>query len=109
MPATALTLTRVGHLTPVPLPAAVASDPTNGNSVPNGGSTLLILKNTDTASHTVMVSFSKKVQGQAVTPLTWTLAAGDEQIVKLGPVPDFGSSVFIDTDSNLVTVRALQA
>lgn len=68
MPATAITPVQVGHKAPAALPLAAAGtamDPTNGNSVANGGQTVLLVFNSGASAHTFEVAFGSTVDGQA--------------------------------------------
>ncbi len=104
MPATARTATTLTHITPVTVPASpgLAADVTNGDSYPNGGSSLLVMNNTDTVSRTVSVSISTTVDGQSVTARTFTVPASTVQYVKLGPVANYGSTTVVTANNALV-------
>lgn len=109
---TPLTPVAVGHVTPVALPAAASGTAmdTNGNTVPNGGETLLLLYNSGAVSHTVTVTFAANtnLDGQAVTPLgPFTLAATTEYALKLGSPTIYGNPALVTANHAEVKVRAL--
>lgn len=106
MPATAITPTQVTHTTVTALPATAslgtAADTANGNSFPNGGSSLLLMNNTAGSGATVSVAFGSTVDGQAVTPRSYSVAANTIAFVKLGPVSLYGSTVTVTASATTV-------
>lgn len=112
MPATALTATQVGHKTPVALPAAAsgtAMDATNGNTIPNGGSTLLLLYNSGASARTVTVTVTTLVDGQTVTSLgPFNLAATTEYALMLGSPGIYGNPTTVTANNAEVKARILQ-
>lgn len=108
MPATPLTNTRVSHTALIALPTAPSADPTNGNSIPNGGSTIVLVENTDTASHTLTVEFARSFDGQVVTPKVHTLVASTKYMLRMGPVSDYGNVVKVTANSNLVKITPFE-
>lgn len=104
MAATAHTATTLGHTTAATFPTSpgAAANATDGDTFPNGGSSILVMNNTDASSHTVEVALSATVDGLAVTPRSFTVPASTVQLVKLGSVADYGSTVKVTADSNLV-------
>lgn len=104
MPATALTPTQLTHTGTVTLGAApgAAADATNGNTFPNGGSSLLLMNNTAGTSATVAVAFSSTVDGQSVTPRSYTIPANTILMTKLGPVALYGSTVTVTASATTV-------
>lgn len=81
----------------------VAADPTNGNAVPNSG-TVLELRNSDTAAHSVTFDTPAQVSGYSVADETVSIAAGDT--IRFGGWPQsaFGSRVVFTADSDLVMI-----
>jgi hypothetical protein len=112
MPATAISPTAVGTHTPVALPtpaSGTAADPTNSNSVLNGGSTLLLIYNSGASVRTITVAFSTTVDGQTVTPLgPFNLAATTEYALMLGPSAFYGNPTIITANNAEVKLRVLQ-
>jgi hypothetical protein len=104
MPATAVTVKNLDHVTPSVKAAPVACDPVNGNRFTNGGT--LTLEFTSSAGGTVSVAFAAKTDGQTVTPLTYTLVGA--QTVQAGgwPVALYGSEVTVTASVATITVVA---
>lgn len=86
--------------------AEAAADNTNGNVVPNDGSTWLEVTNGGGSSATVAVAFTQTVDGQAVTPVSHTIAAAGK--LRLGPFPvgDYGPVLHFTASAATVTVVA---
>lgn len=101
MAATPLTATTLTHTTAVTVAASpgATSDPTNGNSFPNGGESILVMNNTAGASATASIAITKTVDGQAVTARQFTVPATTIQYVKLGPVDTYGTTVTVTTSA----------
>lgn len=97
MAATPLTVTTLTHTTSVVVDPSAwpAGNATDGNTVPNGGSTWLGMNNSGASSRTVTVAISQTVDGQAVTARTHTIAAGVVRYVKLGPPAIYGSTTLV--------------
>jgi hypothetical protein len=90
----ALTIYTLGHKTPLAMPTPQAADPTNGDTISNNGDTIVLIENTSgTVADTVTVDLAQQVDGQSVTPLSWSIAAASTVVVKLGPPPYYGSIV----------------
>ncbi|PWG13902.1 hypothetical protein DF268_08515 [Streptomyces sp. V2] len=109
MPRTALTpvqATRAGTV----LPAAVAGDVANGNSVANDGRVVLVVKNTNASStaRTVTFAFTKTVDGQAVTARAETIPAGETQVFGPFPPTDYGTSLAVNADNAELTVQVIR-
>lgn len=104
MPATALSATTLTHTTPVTLASSpgAAGDNTNGNTVPNGGSSVLFMNNTAGSSGTVTVALTTTVDGQTVTSRTFTIPANTVQMVKLGPVAYYGTTVTVTPSASTI-------
>lgn len=106
MPATAVTVNNIDHIVPIVKPTAVACDNTNGNSATNGGT--LILELTASAGGTVTIAFPNKVDGQSVTPLTYTLTGAQTKIAGGFPVNIYGSTVVFTASVSTITYIAYQ-
>lgn len=104
MPATAVTVNPIDHLVPIVKPTPVACDAVNGNSAANGGT--LILELTSSAGGTVTVAFPNKVDGQSVTPLTYTLTGVQTKIAGGYPVNIYGSTVTFTASVSTITYIA---
>lgn len=104
----ALTATNLTHTTPVTWPATpgVAADTTNGDTIPNGGSTILVMNNTAASSGTVTVVTTSTVDGLPVNDRVFTVPATTIQLVKLGPVSVYGTSTRVDCSAATLRVAA---
>jgi hypothetical protein len=107
MPATLITPTYLDHKTAVVKPTAVACDPTNGNRIPNSGH--LTLEMIATAGGTVMITFPNKIDGQTVTPLTYTLTGAQTKMAGGWPVNTYGSEVLVTGSVSTITLVATDA
>lgn len=106
MPATLGTVNSLDHQTAIVKPTPVACDAVNGNRFPNGGT--LILELTSSAGGTVTVSFGYTVDGQTITPLTYTLTGAQTKIAGGWPVNTYGSEVTITASVGTITYIAYQ-
>jgi hypothetical protein len=110
MPATALTVTQLSHKSSVNITLAdtpgVDADVTNGNSVTNGGSTFVVASNTAGSSATVTVALTALPDGQAVTPVSHTIAAGKVRLIPIGPPTYYGSVTTITASATTVKLAA---
>lgn len=104
----ALTATTLTHTTPVTWPAipGEAADTTNGDTVPNGGSTILVMNNTAASSGTVTVVTTSTVDGLPVNDRVFTVPAETIQLVKLGPVSVYGTTTRVDCSASTLRVAA---
>lgn len=95
-------------ITAVPAPNT-APDTVNGNFVLNDGATVLVLLNGDgAASHTLTVQLASGVDGQSVTPRTYTVPiSGIRQWVGPFPLQFYGSTLNFNLDSTQVSVQAV--
>lgn len=107
MPAILINPTYLDHKTAVVKPAPVACDPTNGNRIPNSGH--LTLEMTSAAGGTVTVTFPRKVDGQSVTPLTYTFTGAQTRMAGGWPVSTYGSEVLVTGSVNTITIVATDA
>lgn len=97
---TPVTSTNIDHKVSLLKPTAVACDATNGNSVANGGNLILELNNSGASSYTVTISATPTGDGQAVTPIVYTLAAGETRLVGGWP-PSFYGNPLVFTANNV--------
>lgn len=82
-----------------------AGNATDGNTVPNGGATILGMNNSGASSRTVTVALST-VDGQAVTAVTHTIAAGVVRYVKLGNPTYYGNPTLVTPSHVEVKLQA---
>lgn len=103
-----ITPTNLTHTTASTWPASpgVAADTTNGDQVPNGGYTILVMNNTAGSSATVTVVTSATVDGLPVDNRVFTVPANTVQLVKLGPISTYGSSTRVDCSATTVKIAA---
>lgn len=106
MPATAVTVNSLDHLTALTKPTPVACDNVNGNSANNGGS--LILELTSSAGGTVSVAFADKVDGQTVPPLSYSFTGAQTKLVGGWPVSTYGAAVTFTASVSTITYIAYQ-
>lgn len=103
--ATAAQVKNITHKTAMLKPTPIACD-TTGNTAPNGGNLFLELNNSGASAYTVTVGFSNTVDGQAITPLTYTLAAGETRLVGGWPPSYYGSTLTFTANNVAVTYIA---
>lgn len=106
MPATAVTVNNLDHKTAMVKPTDVACDNVNGNRATNGGT--LILEFTASAGGTVTVAFPNLVDGQSVTPITYTLTGAQTRVAGGFPVAYYGSEVTFTASASTITYIAYQ-
>lgn len=104
----ALTATTLAHKTAVTLAASpgVASAASGGDTVPNGGSTILFMNNTAVSSGTVTITTTATVDDQPVDDLQFTIPASTMQVVLLGPVNVYGTSTRVDCSATTIKLLA---
>lgn len=90
------------------LPAGVAGDVTNGNSVANDGSVGLIVANTGAVTRNITFNVFRTVDGLAVTPRTEAIPAGVTQGFGPFPVADYSASLAINVDNAELTLSAVR-
>jgi hypothetical protein len=105
-----LTATNLTHTTAVSLPATASlgtvAAASGGDTVPNGGTTILFMNNTAGASATVTVTSTAVVDGLPVGDREFTVPANTVQVVKLGPTSVYGTSTRIDCSATTVRLLA---
>lgn len=106
MPATAVTVNSIDHLTPIVKPTPLACDNVNGNSATNGGT--LILELTSSAGGTVTVAFQDKVDGQTVPPLSYSFTGAQTKIAGGYPISLYGQTVTFTASVSTITYIAYQ-
>jgi hypothetical protein len=107
MAATPLTVTTLAYTSAATADPATnqTTDAVNGNSVPNGGKTMLRVQNADASNpHTLTMKYAKKYDGQDVTGRAYTIAANSTKWIPVGPVAYFGSTAVFTVDSNQIKV-----
>ncbi|MGW5426870.1 hypothetical protein ACWET9_06535 [Streptomyces sp. NPDC004059] len=109
MPRTSLTAIQASR-SGTTLPAAVAGDATNGNSIANDGRTILIVKNTNAASTSRTITFAtvRSIDGLTAPTRQETLAAGETQVFGPFNPNDYGSTLAINVDNAELTIQAIR-
>ncbi|MCR8576476.1 hypothetical protein [Streptomyces sp. Isolate_219] len=90
------------------LPAGVAGDAVNGNSLTNEGATGIIVENTGATTRNVTFHVFTTVDGLAVTPRTESIPAGAVQGFGPFPVSTYSASLLIDVDNAELTLSAVR-
>jgi len=108
MPATARTATQVTHtaLSTLLADPGTAADNVNGDTFPNGGSTILVMNNTAGSSGTVAISTVRSIDGLTAPTRSFTIPANSIRIAKLGPVADYGSTVTVTASASTIKLQA---
>lgn len=104
----ALSATTLTHTAAATWPATpgAAADTTNGDTVPNGGSTILVMNNTAGASGTVTIRTPGTVDGLPVEDRVFTIPANTIQLTKLGSPAHYGSPTRIDCSAATIRIAA---
>jgi hypothetical protein len=104
MAATQILPTYLDHKTAVVKPTPTPCDTVNGNRIPNSGH--LTLEMIASAGGTVTITFPNKVDGQTVTPLTYTLTGAQTKMAGGWPVSLYGSEVLVTGSVSTITLDA---
>jgi hypothetical protein len=91
MPTAVTSVYNIDHHAKLTAPTPVACD-TTGNTVPNGGNLILELTNTGASTYTVTVA-ANAVDGNTVTPITYSLTAGETAKVGGWPPSIYGGTL----------------
>lgn len=104
----AISPTNLTHTTASTWPASpgVAADTTNGDTVANGGYTILVMNNTAGTEADVTIVTPGTVDGLPINDRVFTVPANTVQLVKLGSVQTYGSSVRVDCEATTVKLAA---
>ncbi|WP_409186490.1 hypothetical protein F9C11_20565 [Amycolatopsis sp. VS8301801F10] len=105
MAATAKTVSPVGYKSVLTDPTPTAMDNVNGNSFVNGGKLWLRIT-APAGGGTVTVAFADKVDGQAVTPRSYTFTANQVGVIGGWPVNYYGSTLIATPSAAGFTVAA---
>lgn len=108
MPPTARSATQLTHTALATLLAdpGTAADNVNGDSFPNGGSTILVMNNTAGSSGTVVVSSIVSTDGLTPPTRTFTIPANSIRLAKLGPPSIYGSTVTVTASAATIKLQA---
>jgi hypothetical protein len=107
MAATARTATQLTHTALATLLAdpGTAADNVNGDSFPNGGSSILIMNNTAGASGTVTIATTQSVDGLTAPTRQFTIPANSIRVAKLGPPSIYGSTVTVTASAATIKLQ----
>lgn len=108
MPATALTVRTISKAKTL-ITAGVAADATNGNSYVQDGHTTLIAKNGGGVTYTLSVTVVADADGNAISPLVYSIAAGEEVAIPPLPTAVYGSTVTVTANNAAVLLKAHSA
>lgn len=91
-------------------PAETTGDATNFHYVPNDGSTILLVRNSNGAStaRVLTVRIATVVDGQAVTSRTYSIAAAASRYIGPFDVATYGAQLLLDPDNAELKILALQ-
>lgn len=110
MTATPLTVNQLDHKTMVNITLAdtpgVVADNVNGNSVANGGKTLLFINNTVASPATVTIAYGTQYDGQTVPAISLTIPASKQEMIPLGVPAQFGQATIVTASANTVKLAA---
>lgn len=108
MPATARTATTLSRTTPTTVAASpgIAADVTNGDTFPNGGSTILVMNNTGGSTYYVDVYLAAGQDGLAAAARRHSVPANTIQEVKLGDPSLYGSTTLVKAENVAVKLLA---
>lgn len=108
MAATARTATNLSHTTAVTVAASpgAAANATDGDTFPNGGSTVLTMNNTGGSSYFVDIYPSATLDDLTVSPRRFTVAAGTIQRVLLGAPAIYGTTTLVKAENVAVKLYA---
>lgn len=103
---TVTTITKTGVATP----AETNGDATNNHLLPNDGRTFLLVRNANGAStaRTLTVRLQGSVDGQAITPKTYSIPAAASRYIGPFDTSRYGTSTQIDVDNAELKLTALR-
>ncbi|WP_250029805.1 hypothetical protein [Paractinoplanes maris] len=95
----------------IAVPTETNGDTVNGHSLPNDGAkTFLLARNSNGAStaRTLTVRLQGSVDGQAITPKTYSIPAGQSRYIGPFDTSRYGSSVAVDVDNAELKITAFR-
>lgn len=107
MPRTALPVAGI-TLAGVAAPAWNDGDPDDLNSVVNDGRTVLIVRNDGVVARTLTVPLVVTVDGQTVTPRTYTVPAGATRYLGVFDTVRYGTTMLLNPESSDLQLVALR-
>lgn len=108
MAVTANTATTLTHTAAVVVAASPgnAANVTDGDTFPNGGSTVLVMNNTGGSSYYVDIYQESNEDGLAAVARRFTVPATTIHEVKLGPPSVYGSTTLVKAENVAVKLSA---
>lgn len=95
IPVTTITREGVADASPV------TGDSVNNHFMVNDGKTEFEANNPTASAVNVTVNFAKTVDGQTVTPRTYSIASSDKRRIGPWPQPQYGAQLDIDVDGSI--------
>lgn len=81
-------------------PAETTADVANGMYFPNDGSTYILVRNSgSTVARTMSIGFANTVDGQTITPRTYSIPISASRYVGPFDVTTYGLNLNIDSDN----------
>lgn len=102
---TATTLTHTSMSTYATDPGTAANVP-DGDTFPNGGSTILVMNNTGGSAYNVDIYLAEGQDGLDATYRRFSVPATSIREVKLGPVHLYGETVLVKAENTAVKLLA---
>lgn len=96
--------------TGVALPTETAADVANGNSMPNDGRVILIVRNANGASTARVLSlgFTGTVDGYVPAARTYSVAAGTSKVIGPFETSKYGTSLALNGDNAELKITGLR-
>jgi hypothetical protein len=87
--------------TGVALPSETTGDPVNNHFVNNDGNVIIVVRNSNgtATARTLTVHLSGAVDGQSITPRTYSIAAGATRVIGPFPTGSYGTTMQVDVDN----------
>lgn len=81
-------------------PAETTGDVSNGNYAPNDARTVILVRNSNGAAtaRTMSIGFAGTIDGQTITPRTYSIPAAASRYVGPFDVTTYGTTLKIDSD-----------
>lgn len=100
MPRVAVPVTAISRAGVAPA-AETNGDATNNHTVANDGKTIMLVRNANGAAtaRTLTVRLSGAVDGQGISPKTYSIAAAASRYIGPFPVGSYGSTMQVDVDN----------
>jgi hypothetical protein len=107
VPRTAITATQASRAGTV-LPAATAGDVTNGNSSPNDGRVVLVVKNTGASTRNITFTTVRSIDGLTAPVRSEAIPAGETHVFGPFDPNDYGTTLAYNADNAELTVNVIR-